>query len=129
MEGYVVNLHIHERCNFHCKHCFAHFGSRQTLKVDAWKAIVDRIMIAIPVKRFNLAGGEPLLYDQLSQLIKYIKGMGVEVSIISNGYLMDEWRLDEYLGKVSMIGVSIDCLSHEGLINIGRCTVDGKSLE
>lgn len=39
MSGLKFNLHIIETCNYSCRHCFAHFGSRRVLRFDHWKKI------------------------------------------------------------------------------------------
>ena len=87
---YVVNLHILEQCNYKCKYCFAHYESNKILSLDQWKLIVDNVSESISVKRFNIAGGEPLLYPKLNELISYINSKGIPVSIITNGILLSE---------------------------------------
>ena len=33
MNGYKVNLHLLEACNFKCRYCFAHFDKHRILSV------------------------------------------------------------------------------------------------
>ena len=127
-KSYVVNLHIIEACNYHCKHCFAYFDSTKLLSLEDWKLIVDRISSTIPVKRFNIAGGEPLLYPKLYELVQYISKKGFEVSIITNGYLITEQWIDEYAPYLSTIGLSIDSVEKDTLHFIGRETVNQEIL-
>jgi radical S-adenosyl methionine domain-containing protein 2 len=124
--GYVINLHLLESCNYRCKHCFAHFGSEKMLSVRDWKQIIDNITEKTSVSRFNLAGGEPLLYKGLDELIEYINYKGILVSLITNGHLLSEDYIRKLRGKVSMVGLSIDALEPKLLREIGRCT---KTLE
>jgi radical S-adenosyl methionine domain-containing protein 2 len=119
---YVVNLHLLENCNYHCKHCFAHFGSEKMLSVQDWKQIIDNITEKSPISRFNLAGGEPLLYQGLDELIEYINTKDILVSLITNGYLLSDEHIRNLKGKVSMVGLSIDALQPKLLQEIGRCT-------
>jgi len=120
--GYVINLHLLEKCNYHCKHCFARFDSRELLSVQDWKRIIDNITEKTHVSRFNLAGGEPLLYHGLDEVIEYINTKDIQVSLITNGYLLSENRICGFKGMISMIGISIDAL-HAGLLQeMGRCT-------
>ena len=58
-DGLVVNLHFTDACNYRCKFCFARFGVTP-LSLEDWKRIVDNILHDTNVRRFNLAGGEPL---------------------------------------------------------------------
>jgi radical S-adenosyl methionine domain-containing protein 2 len=128
MEGYVINLHLLERCNFRCKHCFAHFGTDKRLGVTEWKAIIENILKKTQVKRFNLAGGEPLLYEGLDEIIEYIHRRGVDVSIITNGYMLSPDRVRDFSGMLSMIGLSIDAVQEDTLVAIGRCTENRETL-
>jgi radical S-adenosyl methionine domain-containing protein 2 len=125
----VVNLHLSETCNFRCKHCFAHFKTGNVLRLDGWQAIINNIIKRTPILRFNLAGGEPTLYPELNELISFIAGKGIKVSIITNGFLLSEESIRDYRGRVSMIGLSIDSCDPHTLQNLGRCTKAGGILD
>jgi radical S-adenosyl methionine domain-containing protein 2 len=127
-EGYVINLHLLEQCNYQCKHCFAHFGSKSVLPIAKWETIIDNITSGICVKRFNLAGGEPLLYPYLDTLIDHIRDKGIQVSLITNGFLLTQDHIRQFCGRVSMVGLSIDALEPETLRKMGRCTANGDYL-
>ena len=82
------------------------------------------------VERFNLAGGEPLLYGNLAKLTAYIHSRGSEVSIITNGYSLSNEKIDLlYKCGISMIGLSIDSAKASTLQKLGRCTASGNILE
>lgn len=127
-ESYVVNLHILENCNYRCKYCFSHFGSKKILSLDDWKNIVDNISSSINVKRFNIAGGEPLMYPQIDELIYYIKSKGISVSIITNGILLSESFLEKHTDTLEIIGISMDSLSEKTLSKLGCKTSRGNIL-
>jgi len=125
---YVINLHLLENCNYCCKHCFARFNSGRPLTVRDWKRIIDNITAETPVSRFNLAGGEPLLYQGLDEIIDYINSNSILVSLITNGHLLSEERIRSLKGKIYMIGLSIDAIRPDMLLKIGRCTNKGEIL-
>ena len=127
-EKYVVNLHILEACNFKCKYCFAHFDFMKMLPVSTWKTIVDNISSSINVKRFNLAGGEPLLYPNLQELIYYIKEKGFEVSIITNGFLLTDEFIKRNKGVIDCIGISVNSFDTNTLLNLNCKTSKGEIL-
>lgn len=54
-KSFVVNLHVLENCNFHCKYCFSKFESKKILSLSDWKNIIDNICETIKVERFNIA--------------------------------------------------------------------------
>ena len=121
--GNVINLHITDACNFRCVFCFAHFGAKKNLPVNSWKKIVDNIIVNCSVERFNLAGGEPLLYKNIKELITYIYSKGIAVSIITNGFNLSAHKINLFSDwGVSMIGLSIDSADISTLHMLGRKT-------
>ena len=126
-DGVVINLHFTDACNFHCKFCHSHF-EKTYLSLNDWKRIIDNIMNDVKVKRFNLAGGEPLLSPYLQDLVDYIHSVGVDSSIITNGFYLDSDFIVRNTGKISMIGISIDGVSSEDDLAIGRADRMGRTL-
>lgn len=125
---YKINLHILEACNFRCRQCFSKFGTEKLLPVEDWKKIVDNCIAGVDVAEFNIAGGEPMLYPGLAELVKYIRSKGVKVSLITNGSLMDEEWIKNYAGLYETIGFSVDSLDDETNKKIGRCDRSGKTI-
>jgi radical S-adenosyl methionine domain-containing protein 2 len=81
------------------------------------------------VERFNLAGGEPMLYSSLGELSEYIRAKGSEVSVITNGYCLSADKITTLKDSgVSMIGMSIDSVCPSTLREMGRCTKAGDIL-
>ena len=57
--GLKINLHITQKCNYHCRYCFAHFENEKDLAVGDWKRIIDNIYASSDVDSFNFAGANP----------------------------------------------------------------------
>ena len=121
-EKYIVNLHLLESCNYSCLHCFAHFDSNRILTLEEWKKIIDNIASSNLCSRINLAGGEPLLYPQLNEVIEYIHNKNIDVSLITNGFLLTPTWIETFAPYLSGIGISIDSLIPNTLLQLGRCT-------
>ena len=125
---YKINLHILEACNFKCRQCFSKVGTKKLLSVKDWEKIVDNCIAGADVTEFNIAGGEPMLYPGLTELVKYIRSKGVKASLITNGSLMDEEWIKNYSGLYETIGFSVDSLDDETNRKIGRCDRSGKTM-
>ena len=125
---YKINLHVLEACNFKCRQCFSKFGTEKLLPMEGWKKIVDNCIAGADVTEFNIAGGEPMLYPGLVELVKYIRSKGVKASLITNGSLMDEEWIKNYAGMYETIGFSVDSLDDETNKKIGRCDRNGKTI-
>lgn len=123
-----VNIHITEACNYHCKHCFAHFPQNGTLVADSWKIVLDNLAESRMVDAINFAGGEPLLYYAFSEVVKYAKKKGFSLSLITNGSLIKSGVFfpKDLFPLFDMIGFSIDSLNEKTLFNIGRRDANNK---
>lgn len=123
----VINFHLTNNCNYKCKYCFGKFADSKDLSIDDAKKVVDNICRYFKANniyngRINLAGGEPLLYKNLNELIDYIVSKGISVSLITNGSLLTAEIIKSWEGKVSCIGLSVDSILCDTNIKIGRCS-------
>ena len=129
----IINFHITDACNYTCRYCFADFNMKDLPFNDA-KKVIDAIDTyfrenGIEDGRINIAGGEPLMYRRLDDIIDYIAGKNIKVSIITNGAKLTEERITSWSGKVAMIGISIDSITAEADMRIGRCDSCNNHLE
>ena len=122
MKNKTLNLHLTDRCNFRCKHCFINMNNRELSLEDCIKA-VDKIYSLNEYNRINLAGGEPLMVEYLQELIDYIVDKGFLCSIITNGSKLTEQFIRNNKGKLHMIGLSIDSMDDAINNKIGRKTI------
>lgn len=125
---YKINLHILETCNFKCRQCFSKFGTEKLLPVKDWEKIVDNCIAGADVTEFNIAGGEPMLYSELVELVKYIRDKGIKVSLITNGSLMNEEWIKNYAWMYETIGFSVDSINDDTNRKIGRCDRNEKTI-
>lgn len=125
---YEINIHVLEACNFRCRQCFFKFGTKKLLPVEGWKKIIDNCIAGANVIEFNIAGGEPMLYPGLVELVQYIRDKGVKVSLITNGSLMDEEWVKNCAGMFETIGFSVDSINDETNRKIGRCDRNEKTI-
>ena len=84
-------------CNFNCKMCYVHLDSNQlsnhaVLPPDAWKKIMYQAWEAGMVEAC-LTGGECLTYPGFEELFLYLHSVGCEVSVLTNGFLLDDDRI------------------------------------
>jgi radical S-adenosyl methionine domain-containing protein 2 len=125
MKPHVINFHITDKCNYHCKYCFAKFH-QQDLPLEDAKRVIDAAhnyfaANGIENGRINIAGGEPMLYPHLEEIITYIRSRGMLVSIITNGSRLTADFCERMADLLDMVGISIDAANHEGNERVGRC--------
>ena len=84
-------------CNFACKMCYVHLNpdqlmNRPVLPVNAWKDLMHQAWEAGMISA-RLTGGECLAYPGFDELYLYLQGLGCDVVVLTNGFLLDEKRI------------------------------------
>ena len=125
--GKVINLHYTDICNYRCRFCHSRFGTTP-LRFEDWERIIANIVESAPVKRFNLAGGEPMAAPYVQKMIDSIHALGIDCSIITNGSLLTPDFIRRNAGRLSMIGISMDAFCKEDNIRLGRVDGAGRTL-
>lgn len=107
----VIAWNVSRRCNLHCAHCYTDSFDRAyegELTTAEAKAVIDDLAaFGAPVILFS--GGEPLLRDDLPELVERAHRRGIRTVLSTNGTLLIHAVAAELkeLG-VSYVGVSID---------------------
>jgi radical SAM protein with 4Fe4S-binding SPASM domain len=107
----IVVWNITRKCNLQCVHCYNDSGPDRTcneISTAGAKAVIDDLArFGVPSILFS--GGEPLLRQDLFELIECAVGKGVRAVISTNGTLIDGKKAERIkrLG-VSYVGISLD---------------------
>lgn len=139
----VINWHILEACNFHCKYCFAHWPQDKCSK-EIWRSPEFSRKLLEELKnlpshvpgnwgriRLNIAGGEPMLLQRkgdLERVFHLAINMGFDLSMISNGYKMDDEFIKKWAPNLQILGISVDSARSDTNDKIGRKTESGKQI-
>ena len=95
------------RCNMDCKFCFSDWR-KQTKAIDTAKAkaIIAKLK-SYGLKAINFTGGEPLLREDIVELLSYSNSLGLTVIISTNGILLKKYL--EIISKyIDFIGLPLD---------------------
>lgn len=104
---------ITERCNMRCEYCYADIPNRMkdpSRKIKEWSTqeifrIIDEFY-CLGTRYLNIQGGEPLLRQDLEEIIDYANNKGMLTDIFTNGLLIDK-QLNA-LKKLSRITISLE---------------------
>jgi 12,18-didecarboxysiroheme deacetylase len=108
----VVVWNMTKRCNLKCIHCYARAEGEdykgKELTTEEGKLLIDDLAsFGVPVILFS--GGEPLLRQDLPELIRYAVIKGLRAVISTNGTLITEEKAKEFAQyELSYIGISLD---------------------
>ncbi len=106
---YMVTWRCTRRCVGNCLYCSYTREYAKDAEVDTKSArkIVDEVY-DFGSPWFGISGGEPLVRQDIFDVIGYAKKMGFEVSLITSGFAFDEKRLDNLVRNEVHTAVSID---------------------
>lgn len=93
-------------CNEDCIYCFREL--RESSRPLGDNLTIINKLEAIGVERITYAGGEPLLYKGLIDLMAYSKEKGIRNCLITNGSLLTKENLCDYLQYADKLTFSID---------------------
>jgi len=96
-------------CPLRCIHCLTESGRRaaRTLQRKNMLRVLDVIISADP-KRISLSGGEPMLVRWWSEAARRLSEAGIDVTLFTSGWLMDDARAAELATSVTHVAVSVD---------------------
>ncbi len=110
---FVANIDVTNRCNLHCKYCYA--AERDPIDIPTKKciALIEELVDIHGVFHITLAGGEPLNHPGILQILEEsIPRFGERIALLSNGtMLMDDHFFKDFktvCEKLSKIGQQLD---------------------
>jgi len=102
---YVLLAAITHRCNLRCRYCGVWNESGHEMDTRQWASLLDEAW-AMGTVSVSFCGGEPLVREDLGELVARASGLGLRTSLTTNGWFVRE-RGDE-LQHLDAITVSID---------------------
>ncbi|MFJ4899450.1 radical SAM protein [Streptomyces sp. NPDC088727] len=106
----MLYLQLLYRCNFECLHCF--HGERlqraDAFTTDEAVNLLTLMRDEYGTEAVTLLGGEPFVYRDLAQVVRYAKrDLGMRVEICTNGYRIER-RLAEIAPDLDLLRVSLE---------------------
>lgn len=112
-----VRWDITGKCNLNCTHCqaakfYRDEKDRKDLTTSEVFAVIDRLKQA-GILKVGLLGGEPLLRNDILEILHYFQKKGIKVTLNTNLLLLERFDLDKLLGYLDTIFVSLDGTTRE----------------
>ncbi len=119
---------ITNRCPWRCRYCNVENAARRELSTDEAIRVVDGLAGAGGV-RLHLVGGEPMMRDDLGEIIGYAKRRGLYVTMATSGIRIPE--LYEQVRETDLFLMSFDGPEevHDQLRNRGSYRVLREAME
>lgn len=112
-------------CNLKCSYCFTESPARRsqlkTLSISQVKEIIDELY-KLGTRMLALSGGEPMLRDDIGEIVDYADGKGMYVMLYTNGTLIH--KNIRALTKVDQLLISVEGKRQIHDLERGRGTYD-----
>jgi radical SAM protein with 4Fe4S-binding SPASM domain len=100
-------------CNLRCIHCHTWGGKRaqDELTTEEGKRLLDQLAEVSEFRMMAFTGGEPLVRDDLFELLAYAQALGFTNTMATNATLID----DQVARRLKRCGMAIAAVSLDGL--------------
>lgn len=113
-----LRISVTDRCNFRCRYCmpreafgpgFRFLDKSAILSFEEITRLV-RAFVELGVRKLRITGGEPLLRRELHKLIAQLSAFGCDLSLTTNGSLLEQQAQDLRQAGLGRLTVSVDSL-------------------
>lgn len=111
-----INLDLTSACNFSCPHCVDSkiINTGEYLRLGDVKRTIDVLHSHGLLSVILLGGGEPTLHRDFEEIVRSIKGKGLQLGIVTNGSRLGKVaKVTRLLGKKDWVRISIDAAREE----------------
>ncbi|MBE3093412.1 MAG: GTP 3',8-cyclase MoaA [Actinobacteria bacterium] len=121
-----LRLSVTDRCNLRCTYCMPSGGIKLIDRKEmlSFEEILKAagILSEMGIRKIRITGGEPLVRVGIIDLIKQIKKIEkiTDISITTNGILLNEYLDELYKMPVQGINISLDTLDRQKYKEITR---------
>ena len=120
---FFVQLHLTERCNLRCRHCYQTGDLSDEMSLPEIKAVIDEVSDMLKAwsesydidfaPSFNVTGGEPLLTRNIYPVLEELTKKGFDAYLLSNGTLISREKAEALAGLgVKGVQISIEGPEH-----------------
>lgn len=101
----AVRWDITSQCPWRCRYCQIWKLDIETLDTENIIKIIDQMRI-FGVKKISFSGGEPLLREDIEEIVKYTKGRWISPEMNTTGFLFPEKA--QRLRELDLLKISLD---------------------
>ncbi|MFX1451418.1 MAG: radical SAM protein [Promethearchaeota archaeon] len=102
-----ILMHITQRCNLKCVHCYLGEKKALDLPLNLIKTIIPEFY-KLQGLRVLISGGEPLMHPQFRELLIFLGQFPLRIMVLTNGYLITPDITKFIKNYVHEVQISID---------------------
>jgi len=111
-----INLDLTSACNFSCHFCVDSrlINAGKTLALEQVKKTIRTLHSYGLLSVILIGGGEPTLHKDFGEIVRYIKGKGLQVGIVTNGSQLERIEaVVQELKEKDWVRISVDAAGEE----------------
>lgn len=110
-----LRISVTDQCNFRCTYCmpeeeYACAGKDELMSASEITQIASEF-VKLGVSKIRLTGGEPMLRKDFAEILENLSQLPVELTITTNGVLVDKYLDLLKKSNIKTVNVSIDSLN------------------
>lgn len=109
-----LRISVTQRCNLRCAYC--HREGESEPGVEMTPGEIGRLVSiasALGMRRLKITGGEPLVREDIADIVVQAAGSASEVSMTTNGVLLSDYSRQLKAAGLKRVNVSVDTLRHQ----------------
>ncbi|MCM8807319.1 MAG: GTP 3',8-cyclase MoaA [Candidatus Omnitrophica bacterium] len=118
----TLRISVTDRCNFSCLYCSKEFNKIEKEKILSYEEIINivKVFTKLGIKKIKLTGGEPLIRENITYLIKEISNLPEieDISLTTNGFFLFENVEKIKEAGIKRINISLDTLDEKKFARI-----------
>lgn len=119
-----LRISLTDKCNLRCQYCMPegglHFMPNTALMTKEEVLTLAGVFVEMGVKKIRLTGGEPLVRPDIEGILSGLEKLPVELTITSNGLLIDRYFEILRSAGISTLNISLDSLKEERFRQVTR---------
>lgn len=125
-----LRISLTDQCNFRCLYCmpdehYEFLPGEQLMSAQEIEQIAG-VFVGLGVNKIRLTGGEPLVRKDFRDILIRLSNLPVQLSITSNGVLIDKYFDDFERAGLRSLNISLDTLQKEKFERITKRKVFDK---
>lgn len=108
----ILQVQVTKRCNLSCFYCYRdaeNIKDKDDMTLQTFKCLIDQAS-QLGTRWVRLLGGEPLIRNDIGQMVDYVKSKGMLCEMNTNGYFLTQ-RIHQLTNLDSLV-ISIDGAEH-----------------
>ncbi len=118
-----VNFEVTYRCNLSCRICYLAHDHRNELTTGEIKNVLDQLARENCLF-LTITGGEPLLRNDIFEILDYATDNGFAVSLKTNGTLLDN-KLAQRFKEINLVRIDISLLGGNARVHDSITGISG----